>query len=249
MPPATALVACGGEQHRVSWRRGKLKLEDHDLAAERTMLAFGGETPACLHVLQLWRNLHSWAMSTELLRQMQSRLGPDVLLAPGDLARVHRLGLLLTWERAWRRSAYFSDHGRLLDEELRESALPPLRQHLRWWMERRGCRRIASLELRVLRGGQEPGLRGEMDAVSARATAGLGAGWLVGVWARGLAVVDGAFVLEVTDDEAGQGGVVVRAVRWEGQPSGRASAVTAEAVVEPGPDGGWRLHWREGAVG
>ena len=31
LPQATATVPCNGEQHRVSWRRGKLKLEDHDL--------------------------------------------------------------------------------------------------------------------------------------------------------------------------------------------------------------------------
>lgn len=248
MEPATTEVACGGGRHRVTWRRGKLKLEDHDLSAERTMVAFGGETPACLQVLQLWRNLHAWAMSGELFRQMQSRLGPAAPLAPGELGRVHQLGLLLTWDRAWRRSAYFSEHGRLLDERLRECALPALRTHLRWWMSRRGCRRIAGVELRVLRRGQEPEVRGEMDAVSVRATAGLGARWLVGVWARGLAVVDGAFVLEV-GPEGADGRAPARAVRWDERPGGRAVAVAAPALVARRPDGGWRLEWAGGAVG
>ena len=243
--PATAVVACSGERHRVTWRRGKLKLEDHDLSAERTMLAFGGDTPACLQVLQLWRNLHSWAMSAELLHQMQARLGPDVLLAPGDLKRVHDLGLLLTWERAWRRSAYFSDHGRLLHEQIRARAMAPLRQHLRWWMPRHGCRRISSVAIEVLRRGQRPAIHGQMDSVGVRATAVLGAGWLVQVWARGLDVVEGGFVLEVVEDDVdGVPGLArVRAARWEEQGPGWVAPVSAPALVQRKPGGEWSLEW------
>ena len=245
--PATAEVMCNGEPHRVTWRRGKLKLEDHDLAAERTMLAFGGETPACLQALQLWRNLHSWAMSGQLLQQMQSRLGPGGLLVPGDLQRVHELGLLLTWDRAWRHSRYFSDHGRLLDEQLRQRALPALRQHLRHWMPQYGCRRISGIELKVLRGGQQPGVHGQMDTIGVRVTAILGARWLVEVWARGLELVDDAFVLEIVDEavdaDASPGTARVRAVRWETQPAGWVAPVGAPALLQPRPDGGWSLQW------
>lgn len=251
--PATAVVACSGEQHRVSWRRGKLKLEDHDLSAERTMLAFGGSLPECLQVLQLWRNLHSWAMSAQLLQQMQSRLGPGGLLVPGDLRRVHDLGLLLTWERTWRRSAYFSDHGRLLRERLQAEALPALRAHLRWWMPRLGCRRISRLELEALRRGQRPTVVGYMDTVGAKATATLGVAWLLDVRSRGIEVVDGAFVLEVTAEDVdgdggdgGTGGLAVRAVRWEKQRDGLGTPVGAPAVLRRRPDGAWGLAWEGG---
>lgn len=258
VPAATAEVACNGERHHITWQRGKLKLEDHDLAAERTMLAFGGDTPACLQALQLWRNLHTWAMSGQLFQQMHSRLGPDALLVPGDLQRVHELGLLLTWDRAWRRSAYFSDHGRLLDEHLRDRALPALRAHLKGWMPTFGCRRIAGIELKVLRRDQQERLHGQMDSAGARITAILGARWLVQVSARGLAVVDGAFVLEVTEEapeellgekadghhHGGLGGPSrVRAVRWEQQPGGWAAPVAAPAVVRADADGAWSLEW------
>ena len=245
VPPATAVVPCSGEQHRVSWRRGKLKLEDHDLGAERTMLAFGGETPACLQVVTLWRNLHSWAMSGQLLQQMQARLGPDVLLAPGDLRRVSDLGLLLTWEREWRRSAYYSDHGRLLAEQLRARAMAPLREHLKSWMARNGSRRISKLDLELGRHGQPSSLRGQMDSVGVRATATLGVRWLVEVWARGLDVVDGAFVVEVTGEQVRSVPEMarVRAVRWEQQAAGWAAPVAARALVQRLPEGDWRLEW------
>lgn len=228
----------------MTWRRGKVVLEDHDLSAERTMLAFGGELPACLRVLQLWRNLHSWAMSAELFRQVQARVGDDPLLAPGPLGAVRELGLLLTWERAWRRSAYFSDHGRLLAEQVRARALDPLRGHLRFWMRHLGCRRISAVDVELQRRGQEASLSGEMDSVGVRATATLGTPWVLGVWARGLAVVDGAFVVDVSDETGGDDGVVaVRAARWERQAGGRSSPVVAPALAERRADGSWGLAW------
>lgn len=245
VPPATALVACGGEQHRVTWRRGKLKVEDHDLGAERTMLAFGGETPPCLQVITLWRNLHSWAMSGQLLKQMQARLGPEVLLAPGELRRVSDLGLLLTWEREWRRSSYYSEHGRLLEEQLRARALAPLREHLKWWLGHNGSRRISKLDLDLGRRGQPAVLRGQMDSVGVRAAATLGVRWLVQVWARGLEVVDGAFVLEVAQERVHDIPEVarVRAVRWDPLPGGGWGPVAAPALVQRVGEGDWRLEW------
>lgn len=245
VPSATAIVACSGEEHRVSWQRGKLKIRDHDLAAERTMLAFGGDTPACLQVMTLWRNLHSWAMSGQLLQQMQSRLGPDVLLAPGDLRRVSDLSLLLTWEREWRRSAYYSDHGRLLYEQLRARAMAPLREHLKSWLASNGSRRISKLDLELGRPGQPASVRGQMDSVGVRANATLGVRWLVEVWARGLDVVDGAFVLEVAGEPVRSVPEVVRvhAVRWDPHDAGWWAPVVAPALVQRLPAGDWRLEW------
>ena len=245
VPAVSAEVACSGQKHRISWRRGKLKLEDHDLSAERTMMAFGGETPACLQTLTLWRNLHSWAMSSQLLQQMQSRLGPEVLLAPGDLRRVSELGLLLTWEREWRRRRYYSDHGRILYEQLKARALPPLREHLRYWMAQHGSRRISKLDLELARHNQPALIRGQMDTVGVRATAVLGVRWIVEVWARGLEVVDGALVLEVTDEQVHTVPEMARvqAVRWEQLRDRWAEPVVAPALVQRLADGDWRLEW------
>lgn len=240
--PATALVTCSGTEHRVTWRKGKVVLEDHDVGAERAMLAFGGELPACLKVLQLWRNLHSWAMSIELFRQVQKSLGPAALLAPGELAARNQLGLMLTWERAWRNSAWFSDHGRLLHEHLRADVTALLREHLKYWMAERGCRRISSAVLEVPP-GEPPSLRGQMDTVGVRATVSLGAGWVVQVWGRGLALVDGAFVLEVVGHDEHGAAVLVRAVRWDEAEPGVFRPVAAPARVRRDDAGAWRLTW------
>lgn len=240
--PAVASVECSGEAHRIAWRRGKLVLEDHDLGAEQTMLAFGGEMPACLATLQLWRNLHTWAMASDLFRQMQARMEGDALFGPGELAAAHQLGLALTWERAWRRTDYFSDHGRLLAEQLRAKAVASFREHLRFWLRQRGSRRLSSVQVEV--GRSAPAVvTGEMDSVGVRAVATLSARWLVAVWGRGLAVVDGAFVVDIDVGPPDQGwapdgGLAVRAVRWDADPDrpGCFRPVDVAAVVT-GADG------------
>lgn len=241
--PATALVACSGTEHRVTWRKGKVVLEDHDVGAERAMLAFGGELPECLKVLQFWRNLHSWAMSIELFRQVQSSLGPAALLAPGDLAARNQLGLMLTWDRAWKRGAYFSEHGRLLHDHIRPDVLTLLREHLKFWMAENGCRRMSSAALEVPPKATAASLHGEMDTVGVRATVSLTATWVVQVWGRGLALVDGAFVLEVLGHAEHGAAVLVRAARWDEAEPGMFRPVAAPARVRRDPAGAWRLTW------
>jgi hypothetical protein len=211
------------------------------------MLALGGKPFPCLGVLKRWRDMHTWAMSAELFHQMQARLGPDVVL-PAELAPVHELGLMLTWERTWRRSAYYSEHERLLLEQLRKRALPALREHLVLWRSRSGARLISSAQVRVLRPGQPPAMEGSMDSVRVTATAALGVSWIHRVWGRGLAAVDDGFVLEVADEEASGDELAVRAVRWEEQRPGAWSPVIATARVGLDGDGRWRLRWDEGRV-
>jgi hypothetical protein len=55
LPAVTAEVACGDKRHRITWQRAKLVLEDHDLLAERSLVALGGEPPLCLQILDAWR--------------------------------------------------------------------------------------------------------------------------------------------------------------------------------------------------
>ena len=54
---ATAEIDCGGAQHRITWRRGKLVLEDHDVLSERSLVALGSKPPRCLEVLDAWREM------------------------------------------------------------------------------------------------------------------------------------------------------------------------------------------------
>lgn len=57
LPDVAAELDCGGQRHRVVWRRGKLVLEDHDLLAERSLVALGAEPPLCVELLDAWRGL------------------------------------------------------------------------------------------------------------------------------------------------------------------------------------------------
>lgn len=237
----TELVECSGQHHRVSWRGGSLVVEDHDLAAERAMRALGAETPDCLRLLKRWRDLNSWATSTELFVQMRLRLGDERILAPGALGQRHELALLLTWERAWRMSSYYgTGHERLLAEQLRARAVEPLTSHLSLWAARLGCPQAVSVEVKLRRPGQAPRMTGAIDRFSARVTAGLGVRWVLEVWARGLAVVDDGFVLEVGPSGSDLG---ARAVRWEAQPDGGARPVVAAARLGRDREGSWRLSW------
>jgi hypothetical protein len=54
---AWAFVECGGERHAIAWRRGKLVLEDHDLLAERALIALGSDPPRCIELLDAWKAL------------------------------------------------------------------------------------------------------------------------------------------------------------------------------------------------
>lgn len=236
----TELVECSGERHRISWRGGSLVVEDHDLTAERTMRALGAETPECLRLLKQWRDLSSWATSTELYVQMRARLGPERILAPGALGERHELALLLTWERAWRASSFRADgHERLLADQLQARATEPLTRHLALWSQRLGCRQLPSIEVKLRRPGQAPRMVGAINRFTARLTVGLGVRWVLEVWARGLAVVDDGFVLEVRPGA----GLVARAIRWEPQPDGGARPVVQAARLGRSGGGEWRLAW------
>ncbi len=221
-------------------------LEDHDLTAEAAMLAFGGKPFPCLGVLRRWRDMHTWAMSGELFDAMSRRLGPGIVL-PRELKPVHELGLMLTWERAWRRSSYYADYERLLHEQLRSRALPPLREHLGFWRKRSGARLLSSAEVRVLRPGQPPAISGTMDRVKVRATAALGVSWVLQVWGRGLALVGSAFVLEVIDEVPVDPALRVLAVRWEERAAGTWAPRAAPALVATGKEGEPSLVWADEA--
>lgn len=67
LPDVAADMDCGGQRHRVLWRRGKLVLEDHDLLAERTLVALGAEPPLCVELLDAWRALRGPQLLPALL--------------------------------------------------------------------------------------------------------------------------------------------------------------------------------------
>lgn len=242
LAPQTAVVDCDGDEHRVTWRRGKLVLEDHDLTAERTMAVFGGEPCVCMRVLEMWRQ--QFGMPPDAFNQMQSWLGDNAYLAPTDLALGRELAMIVGWERAWRQSAHLHrKQVRLLTDELHSHALRPLREHLNAWKRQAGARMVSSVEVTLATANDTPSVQGRVEGISMRAMAHLGGRWVVDVWARGVAVVDGAFVVEVTE-AATSDELEVRAVRWERHDGGSFAPVGAPALLERAPSG-WHLTWRD----
>lgn len=238
VPGATALVPCEGEEHRVTWRWGKLKLEDHDLGSERAMLVLGGEPSACMRALAFWEN--QFTMPAEHFLQMHRWLGADSVLAPREFDVPRDVSMVLNWERAWKRAMYMDKHGPLLERMLRDRAVPALRAHLTAEKQRFRSQSIRTVELRHVRAGHPVGLRGRMDSVSVSATAVLSSEWIANVWATGLATVEGAFVLAVTGRGSRRDRVAVQAVRWEERQPGVGEAVTGPAEAVP-TGGGWRI--------
>lgn len=249
IPEATAVVDCGGEAHRVTWRRGKLVLEAHDLTAERAMLAFGGELCPCMRVLEMWVN--QFRMAPDQFLHLRSWLGPNASLAPEEFALIRQLGMILSWERSWRATFYFRDkQGQLLRDELRSRALPLLRQHTNAWKARTGARVVSGCAVELVPSNQSVTLSGTTDGVAMKVAAELQATWVVDVWARGIATVDEAFVMKLTDAPSVDDLRVV-AGRWV--PTGRGATwttATANARLQRVPGGddrgdGWQLEWQD----
>ena len=122
IPESTAVIDCGGEQHRVTWRRGKVVLEAHDLGAERTMLIFGGELCQCMRVLEMW--VEQFRMPDDLYAQMPNWLGENAYLVPPELDLPRRLAMARRWERAWKFESWLhTKQSDLLAAELKDKAL------------------------------------------------------------------------------------------------------------------------------
>ncbi len=239
--PVYATIPCSGEQHRVSWQRGKFVLHDHDLSAERAMLVLGGEPCACLRALRLWRD--QFGMPPELFNRMHTWMGADAVLAPKEMDLPRSLGMTWSWARAWRLTSYLDKQGGLLQELAKQRALPPFRQHLTAEKQRFGSRVISSAQVRVVPDHEQATVSGQMDKVGVRAQATLHAWWLVEVWPLGIAVVDGAFVVEMVERHWAR--PLVRAARWEDRGAGTRSPVVSLARLQAWDDGGWRLTWEE----
>lgn len=241
LPPATGLVPCEGAQHRVTWRRGKFVLEDHDLSAEQALLAFGGAPSACMHALKLWR--HQFGMPPEIFSQLHAYLGAEAALAPLELGEPRVVGMQVSWDRSWKASSFLDrKHQRLLQEALKDRAGAAFRQHLLVEKQAFGARVISLAKVDLVPSIEGVTVDGRMDRIAVKATVGLHASWLASVWPRGLAVADGAFVVEVVDESWDT--PEVRAVRWVDRPDGTRGPVLAGArAVRKGDEDGWRLEW------
>ena len=242
LPEVTATVVCGGEKHRVTWRRGKVVLEDHDLGAERGMVAFGGELCPCMRVLEIW--VEQFRMPPDLFGHMHTWLGEQAFLLPDEFAQPRRTAMVLNWERSWRFESWLpTKQAKMLFEELKDKALPALRAHLNAWKATTGARVVAG-QVALLPSNEAPAVDGSSDRVAMRATAWLHPRWVVDVWPQGIAVVDDAFVMDLTRARTAND-LDVLAVRWEPDATGGWNIAVKPARVwrDAGSGGEWRLTW------
>jgi len=234
-------MECEGEQHRVSWQRGKFVLHDHDLSSERAMLVLGGEPSPCLKALRMWRD--QFGMPPEIFLQMHTWLGEAAALAPREMDLPRQLGMTLSWARSWRHWRYLDKHGRLLQDRGVELALPLFREHLLIERQRFGSRVISSAKVQIVPDTDVVGVTGRMDRVRVAAEVTLHPSWLVDVWPRGFAVVDGAFVTDVVTDARER--PLVRAARWDDREVGMRKPVVVPARLERDAEGEWGLTWED----
>jgi hypothetical protein len=272
-------------------------VEDHDVPAERALMALGGEMCVCLAVLdccltadaaavfktwggrsqvdpsKLEKQLAASAQLATALKRpsvqmnVQIQMGSPSSLPPqlAQLAQVmrgsqqqfvaHLFKGRWTESVLWALSEDMRDRlalsrvvqlarAKSIDESLQATldvaltfrARPALEACFRHWV-RQDVGGLARVACRVAPGDDPPVVIG---SARSGALVTLPLRWLPEVWGRGLALVDGCFVVSVT----GRGEVLeAEAVRWDRQHAGPQVAVTAPALLWRG-GGCWHLRWR-----
>jgi len=182
----SATIRCNGRMHRiVLTKSGRLVLVDHpDLAAERAMVALGGEKCRCLEVLDCWR----LGRLAELPRILQVQRNEAAMLAARRYMLTEKVDPLeISWRRcfALRRNNALIHLAQLLLEQT---------DYMRSVAFRRFTVRIGpkAIDCTVWWKGR--------TAWQADISVLMLPQWYDRVYRRGLAVVDGIFVLDVFDE-------------------------------------------------
>ena len=299
MPPVSAEVACGEETHRITWRRGKLILEQHDLLAERSLTALGSPPPPCIEILDAWRKIRGTEQLCDLLLR-ETPLSPEDLAwrrmcheqriehirmrpalhpyphlhpqaqkfqehedrraaeelevaqrvwaltlleaLPIALRRRLALSVLVNAARHWQIEAFRREREHHVEAALTGLALPLLEHSALEWRRNARPSPLVNAELWLRAPSEEPACTLWADSRGAHGALSLPLAWFTDVWARGLALVDGCFVLEIMQPRRRIGSLDVLALRWERRHHEFSRAVPASALaVRRGR--GWFLGW------
>lgn len=216
-PPVRVGVPCGGADHHLTWRKGALCLDDHDLGAEVALEALGGDPVPCVAVLRAWRAvcgsprpLSAWGETAQLGSHAATpRAGPmraqlDAL--PGPLHDVVAAASLVRAQRHAARGDAVNlpaQLHRLVAERFTDALRASLRP-----VRACGVRTDVRYTVRVTAVGEPPSVEVQSHRTGVRLEVGLSLGWLVEVWGRGAACVDGRLVLRMHPP----GGL---AMRWD----------------------------------
>ncbi len=224
-PAEVVDVDCSGGTHRVRWHRGALVLLDHDVASEVALTALGGDRPACLDVLDAWREACTGPRSVDRV---------DLAL---PLRRAATLARLVHTERRWADPALPDGDRRVALDRLVTRFRDAVAASLAPSRRQRGMQRIEVSVVPVPSGN-----RMGVEAVTApdriKLRVELPVSWVVQVAGRGVSRVGDHVVLDVVDrdDAPGSSGLLgVVAVRWD-VPRPRLVVPTLTRLwVEPVP--------------
>lgn len=207
-------VPCSGATHRVRWKRGKVELVDHDLRSESALHALGGDVPACLDVLQSWRDVcraekpvSPWAQPTQFGFHTASTLSSTGAVErafrslPDQLRRRLAVATLRRCERAWRRGDLAPAMEAQLHRHLSHSVAEALKTILAV-ARNAGIRTEVQLAVHAAPVGTEPSLDVSVQRTKMRVEATLPLTWLIDVWGAGAGAVDGHLVLVRDGDRA-----------------------------------------------
>ena len=297
LPAATAQIECGGHRHRITWRRGKLVLEDHDVLAERSLGALGSELPTCVQLLDAWRRTRGTDVLYEFLDRgsrtmpaaefaMRKRLYEEEMEAtraspslfpsrmppqaradferrlaqrrerarrmweitlldalPYGLRKALALSVLVTLARRWHDAEYRRTRVERVESALTAVVDPLFEQSVRHWRRNVSPAATFVIDLHLLTPGEQPSCVATVRTIRAFAALSVPVDWFVDIWGRGLAVVDGCFVLGRTRYRRDEKELSVLAVRWQRDAAGSSRAIAAPAVVTRASDGAWTLQW------
>ena len=238
----TTEVACGTGNHTIAWRRGKLVLCDHDLAAEAATLAFGGPPPRCVQVLQAWRRARRHArfvkVDDETISYFRAKNLPlgeqfQAALLPEPLRDLRER---TTWLHALRA-------GDDLQKRRRDSVMKAIRRRAEAALDRvvdplRVSMEIAS-SARLLPRGAPPRALGRPGGGHIQmAEVFLPPEWLSTVALLDLTAVDGCFVLAVAAPTGSVDDLDAMLLDWRCTRTGRLAANVTTARVQRA-DGSW----------
>jgi hypothetical protein len=246
-------VACEGTAHHVVWRSGKLVVVDHDVPRELALAALGGSAPRCIEILLTWRRLHrrgelaplgdleSMFGAPQAWRGSAAALGggaSDAAALPLPLLRLAALAAIVRAERRWGDTSLPNEDRRRLEHFLAARAREAVEASIRPLRYARPQFRV-TVSCAVGEAGADP----SVDFVGSpghRLNCRLPLTWIVRVWARDAAVVDGTAVLAM-QPSVGPGAQSVLALSWE--PAGwyGLRPLHVSGVVRRDPTGSWHF--------
>jgi hypothetical protein len=256
LPPVSATIRCGGAEHRVTWRAGRLVLHDHDLAAETALRALGARPCTCLDVVDACRRYLRRLNPSGLWAAEGDPTGLVLPPLPGASVRLdvddeRRLDALRSLPAPFRRRlalAMFVAAGRAVDPRaswqeppfgrVLTSLVAPAVAHSLDGPAAGGPASSAALpptaptnvdvRWRTVVPGERPRLDGEVGPTGGWAHLRISPDWVARVWARGMANVDGDLVLGVVGHDRADDVVLLHAAGWSSVPPGSAGRRHAE---------------------